>query len=149
LIPAAIIGDSVGYFIGYRAGVALYKREQTLWFRKDHLRKTHEFYEKWGGITIVIARFVPVLRTFAPVVAGIGQMSYRKFAIFNVVGGVGWVLSMTLLGYFLGQIAWVRENLEVSILAIAFISLIPVIVSVLKAKFGGPVAEPVEGGPQA
>jgi membrane-associated protein len=152
LIPAAIVGDSVGYFIGYRAGVTLYKREKTLWFRKDHLLKTHEFYETWGGITIVIARFVPLLRTFAPVVAGIAQMSYRKFVVYNIVGGAGWVIGLTVLGYFLGEIHWIREHLEGAIMAIVFVSIIPVIVSVLKARFGKSgvkPAQPVEGGPQA
>jgi membrane-associated protein len=149
LIPAAILGDSMGYLIGYRAGVALYKREQTRWFRRDHLLATHDFYEKWGGITIVIARFIPLLRTFAPVVAGIAQMSYRNFIVFNIVGGAGWVLSMTVMGYFLGQIQWIREHLEGAIMAIMFVSALPVMISVLKAKFGGRGVKPVEGGPKA
>lgn len=149
LIPAAIIGDTVGYFIGYRAGVTLYKRKQSTWFRQDHLLKTHDFYERWGGITIVIARFVPLLRTFAPVVAGIGQMSYRKFLFYNVIGGASWILSLTLLGYWLGQIEWIGKHLEISIMAIIFISLLPVIISVLKAKLGAPVPPPAQGGTQA
>src|SRR5919108_2896713 len=103
LIAAAILGDATGYWIGRRTGKALYSRPDSLFFRRDHLRITHEFYEKHGGKTIVIARFMPIVRTFAPVVAGVAEMGYHNFAIYNVVGGVGWVTSMTLGGYFLGR----------------------------------------------
>ncbi|MBP1691231.1 MAG: dedA, partial [Bacteroidetes bacterium] len=103
LIIAAITGDATGYYIGLKAGHALYNRPQSRWFRRDHLIKTREFYEKYGGITIVIARFMPFARTFAPVVAGIAEMKYRRFALFNIAGGIGWVVSMTFIGYFLGR----------------------------------------------
>src|ERR1043165_8647555 len=116
LIPAAIIGDSVGYWIGKRAGVKLYGREKTLFFRKDHLLKTKEFYEKYGGITIVLARFVPLIRTFAPVVAGIAQMSYRRFILYNIFGGIGWVTGLSVLGYYLGGIEWIGKNLDKTIM---------------------------------
>ena len=152
LIPAAIIGDSVGYWIGKRAGIKMYEREKTLFFRKDHLLKTKDFYEKHGGITIVIARFVPLIRTFAPVVAGIAQMPYRQFIAYNIFGGIGWVLSLSVLGYFLGGIPWVGKNLDKSIMAVIFVSLLPVIVTVIKSKFSSgkaaPAAAIVETGAQ-
>ena len=123
----AIVGDAVGYGIGFRAGVALYKREDSFWFRRKHLHYAREFYEKHGGKAIVLARFVPFARTFAPVVAGIGQMSYPRFAAFNVFGGIFWVVSMVLAGYYLGQVAWIRENLEKVVLLIIFLSISPIL----------------------
>ena len=130
---AAVVGDSVGYAIGYKAGVALYNRPQSRWFRRDHLLKTKAFYEKYGGVTIILARFMPFARTFAPTVAGIGQMNYSRFLMFNVVGGVGWVVSMSLLGYFFGQIPFVRDNIEKAILLIIFLSVLPVAIHAWKA----------------
>ncbi|HLX63280.1 MAG TPA: VTT domain-containing protein [Planctomycetota bacterium] len=136
LIPAAILGDTVGYWIGYRAGKGMYEREKTFFFRKDHLLKTKEFYERHGGKTIVIARFVPLIRTFAPVVAGIAQMPYRRFLAYNVFGGIGWILGLSMLGYFLGYNDKIGKHLDASIMAVIFVSLLPVIVTFLKAKFG-------------
>src|SRR6201999_1098311 len=106
LLPsiAAIVGDTVGYWIGAKSGPALFNREQSLLFSKKHLLRTKAFYERHGGKTIIIARFLPFARTFAPVVAGIGKMDYRRFISFNVFGGIGWVFSMTMLGYLLSQI---------------------------------------------
>ena len=129
LIAAAILGDTVGYWFGRRAGPALFKRPKSLLFNPAHLRRAHDFYEKHGGKTIVIARFMPVVRTFAPIVAGMGQMEYRRFLAFNVFGGIFWVLSMTLLGYFLGQIPGVRENIEIVILIVIFLSILPGIIA--------------------
>ncbi len=123
----AIVGDAVGYGIGFRTGVALYKREDSFWFRKKHLHYAREFYEKHGGKAIVLARFVPFARTFAPMVAGIGQMSYPRFAAFNVFGGIFWVVSMVLAGYYLGQVAWIRDNLEKVVLLIIFLSISPIL----------------------
>ena len=100
----AIVGDAVGFWIGVKTGPAIFKREKSFFFRKDYLLATHAFYEKHGGKTIVLARFMPFARTFAPVVAGVGKMSYRRFAAYNVVGGVGWVASMLVLGYALGNV---------------------------------------------
>lgn len=138
LIPAAIIGDTVGYWIGYRAGKGMYEREKTLFFRKDHLLATKEYYEKHGGATIIIARFVPLIRTFAPVVAGIAQMPYRQFLAYNILGGVGWVAGLSLLGYYLGGIEWIGKHLDITIIAIIFVSLLPAIITVgrgfLKSK---------------
>ena len=139
----AIVGDAVGYAIGYRAGVALYKREDSFWFRKKHLFYAREFYERHGGKAIVLARFVPFARTFAPVVAGIGQMSYPRFAAFNVFGGIFWVVSMVLAGYYLGQVAWIRDNLEKVVLLIVFLSICPILFEAARNRFGGrPGASP-------
>ena len=100
---AAIAGDSTGYAIGYHLGPRIFAREDSRWFHKDHLIRTQRFYEKYGAKTIVLARFVPIIRTFAPTVAGVGRMRYRTFLTFNVLGGIGWVLSMTLTGFYLGR----------------------------------------------
>ncbi len=134
LIPAAIIGDTVGYWIGYKIGDALYKRERTWYFRKEHLLTTRDYYEKHGGKTIVLARFAPILRTFAPVVAGIAQMPYKRFVSYNVFGGIGWILGLTALGYWLGEKPMVKNNLEVALALIIFISLLPAIVTFLKSR---------------
>ena len=142
LIPAAIIGDALGYWIGYKAGERLYQREKTWFFRRDHLLATKEFYEKHGGKTIVIARFVPIIRTFAPVVAGIGQMPYRRFAMYNVFGGIGWVTGLSVLGFYLGQYEVVKKNLEATILLIIFLSILPGIISIVKAKYFDKKNEP-------
>ena len=132
LISAAIIGDFVGYQLGRRAGPAIFNRPDSRWFKQEHLRRTHEFYEAHGGKTIIYARFIPIIRTFAPFVAGVAQMTYRRFASFNVFGGIGWVLSMTLLGYFLGDQPVVQRNLEKVILAIILISVAPVLLEAFK-----------------
>ncbi len=135
LCIAAVTGDATGYFIGLRTGHALYNRPQSRLFRRDHLIKTKEFYEKYGGITIVLARFMPFARTFAPVVAGIGEMKYRRFAMFNIAGGIGWVLSMTLLGYFLGRsIPGIERHIEYIIAIIVFASVLPMLVKYLQHK---------------
>jgi membrane-associated protein len=123
---AAIVGDSVGFFIGRKAGAALYHRPESRWFKRRHLLETKRFYEEYGAITIVLARFMPFARTFAPVVAGIGDMNYRKFVVFNVLGGIAWVSSMLLLGYYFGQIPFVQRHIEKVILLIIFISVLPV-----------------------
>jgi len=135
LIAAAIVGDAVGYWIGKRTGQALYNRPNSFFFRRQHLIKTHEFYEKHGGKTIVIARFMPILRTFAPVVAGAADMTYRKFVVYNVLGGVGWVLSMTLTGYFLGQaVPNIEEHIHIVVAVVIFLSLLPGLIAFLRAK---------------
>ena len=135
LIAAAIIGDTVGYWIGYKAGGAMYKREKTFFFRRDHLLYTKAFYEKHGGKTIILARFVPLVRTFAPVVAGIAQMRYRRFLAYNVFGGAGWIILISLLGYYLGQWNKIKDNLEATLMLIIFVSLLPALITVIKTKF--------------
>ncbi|MCU0373047.1 MAG: VTT domain-containing protein [Ignavibacteria bacterium] len=137
LIPAAIVGDAVGYWIGNKTGPKLFKKEQSLLFRKDYLIKTHEFYEKHGGITIVIARFMPIIRTFAPTVAGIAEMKYRDFFKYNVFGGIFWVLSMTLIGYLLGNtIPDINQHIEKVIIIVVFLSILPGIYKYVKHKLG-------------
>ena len=132
---AAVAGDATGYWIGARAGQALYSRPNSLLFRREHLIKTHAFYERHGGKTIVIARFMPIVRTFAPVVAGAAGMTYRRFALFNVAGGIGWVASMTLTGYFLGRaIPDLERNIHLVVAVVIFLSLLPGIISFLRAK---------------
>jgi membrane-associated protein len=127
---AAVLGDQVGFFIGAKTGPKIFKRESSFLFNKKHLMRTHEFYEKHGGKTIIIARFIPIIRTFAPVVAGVGNMNYRRFVSYNVFGGIGWVLSMTLLGYGLAS-TWpgVTEHIEKLIILIIFLSLLPGIIA--------------------
>ena len=135
LVLAAIAGDATGYWIGYRTGKALYNRPDSLLFRRDHLMKTHEFYEKHGGKTIVIARFMPILRTFAPVVAGAATMTYRRFAVYNIVGGASWVLSMTLIGYFLGRaVPNVEKHIHLVVAVVIFLSLLPGLISWLRVR---------------
>ena len=123
---AAIVGNSTGYLIGRRAGRALYERPESRWFKRRHLLETRAFYEKYGAMTIVLARFMPFARTFAPVVAGIGEMRYRRFVLFNVVGALAWVISMLLLGYYFGQIPFVQRHIEKVILLVIFVSVLPV-----------------------
>jgi membrane-associated protein len=134
-IVAAIAGDSVGYAFGRRVGPAIFSREDSFFFHKKHIERASAFYAKYGVKTIVLARFVPVVRTFAPVVAGIGQMKYRTFIMYNVVGGVLWVGSMTLLGFFVGTLVPNAEKyLHYIIAGIILLSFVPVIVEWLKAR---------------
>ena len=137
LIVAAILGDTLNYTIGRSIG---YKAVQIKIFGKqfvlpEHLDKTHQFYEKYGAKTIVIARFVPIVRTLAPFVAGIGKMSYKTFITYNVIGGFVWIISLTLAGYFLGSITWVQENFSKVVLVIIVISVLPLFFEVFKEKF--------------
>ena len=135
LTVAAICGNAVGYLIGRRAGKALYNRPQSRFFRRDHLLKTRDFYERYGGITIVMAQFMPFARTFAPVVAGIAEMKYRRFATFNVGGAIGWITSMVLLGYYLGRsIPGIERHIEYVIAAVVFISVLPILIKYLQHR---------------
>jgi membrane-associated protein len=134
LAAAAVIGDTVNYWIGKIIGPKIFHREKTRFFRKEYLDRTHEFYEKYGAETIIIARFVPIIRTFAPFVAGIGRMSYLKFISYNVIGGVGWVAIFTFGGYFFGNIPFVKNNFSIVIIAIILISLVPAVVEFLKHR---------------
>ena len=125
---AAIVGDATGYAIGKRAGVALYNRPNSLLFRREHLELSREYYERHGGKSIVIARFIPILRTFAPVVAGVAMMGYRRFATYNVFGGILWVASMTLTGYALGSLVpadVLESRIHYIVAGIIFVSLLP------------------------
>ncbi|MFH1016936.1 MAG: VTT domain-containing protein [Pseudomonadota bacterium] len=133
LSVAAIVGDGVGYFLGKKAGPRVFTREDSLFFKKSHLRKTHDFYERHGGKTIILARFIPIIRTFAPFVAGMADMTYMKFLSYNVFGGVGWVLSMTGAGYLLGNVPFIKRNFEATVLVIVFVSALPLFKEVLAA----------------
>jgi len=131
LIIAAVIGDAVNYSIGHYLGDRAYNIK---WIKKEYLDKTHAFFEKHGGKAIFLARFVPIVRTFAPFVAGIGKMSYRYFATYNIVGGVSWVALFTLLGFFFGNIPFVKANFELVIIAIILLSVVPMVVEWWKAR---------------
>lgn len=134
LAAAAVLGDTVNYWIGRRVGPRIFQREKARLFKKEYLDRTHAFYEKHGGVTIIIARFVPIIRTFAPFVAGIGRMSYGKFISYNVIGGVGWVGLFVFAGYLFGNIPFVKKNFSLVILAIILISLVPGIVEFLRHR---------------
>jgi len=140
LVPlCAIVGDQIGYWIGRKAGQALYRREDSLIFRKRHLERAHQFYEKYGGKTVILARFVPIVRTFCPPVAGAAMMPYARYVAFDVVGGLLWGGGMILGGYFLGRkIPNVSENIHYVIAVVIFLSLLPPIIGLLRAKFSGP-----------
>ncbi len=132
---AAIVGDTVGYNIGARAGPKLFTRPDSLLFNRKHLITTKEFYERHGPFTIVIARFIPILRTFAPVVAGVGTMEYKRFIVYNVAGGIGWVVTTVLGGYFLGQmVPNIHDHIHKVIAVVIVLSLLPAIIKVAKEK---------------
>lgn len=135
---AAIAGDTVGYFIGRKAGPAIFSRPDSRFFKRKHLDSAHEFYEKHGPKTIVLARFVPIVRTFAPTVAGAAGMKYRQFIAYNIIGGIGWICSMLLLGYFLGNVPIIKNNLEKAVLGIVFLSILPMIFHALKERKSQP-----------
>lgn len=135
LIPAAILGNATGYQIGKRTGKALYSRPDSLLFRREHLAMTHEYYERHGGATIIIAQFAPILRTFAPVVAGVAEMGYRKFASYNVIGAIAWISTMTLGGYLLGNvIPGIDKRIDVVVMVVIAISLLPAIIGWLRSR---------------
>ncbi len=134
LCIAAVIGDAVNYTIGYRLGPKVFHREDSWLLNKKHLLQAQEFYEKYGGKTIFLARFIPIIRTFAPFVAGIGKMSYRRFFLYNVTGGVTWVLVFALAGYYFGNVPAVKRNFHFVIVAIIVLSLLPPVIEVLRAR---------------
>ena len=134
LIAAAVMGDTVNYHIGKYLGPKVFHKQNVRFFKKEHLIRTHNFYEKHGGKTIIIARFIPIIRTFAPFVAGMGNMTYWRFLSYNIIGGIAWVAIFILGGYFFGNIPVVRNNFTLVIFAIIFISILPGIVSFLASK---------------
>lgn len=134
LICAAIIGDNTGYLLGRSAGPMVFSRPKSRLFNPEHVVKAHEFYERHGGRAIVYARFVPIIRTFMPFMAGVSGMQYPRFLTFSIFGGAGWIASMTLLGYKLGSYRFIQKNIEVVILAVVFLSLIPVAMQFLKSR---------------
>lgn len=137
LISAAIIGDTFGYWFGKKTGPKIFKKEKSIFFAKDHLLKAKNFYEIHGGKTIILARFIPFIRTFAPVVAGIGQMNYKKFVTFNILGAIIWVCSLTLLGFFIGNIPGIQAYMEQILFIVLIIQIIPFVYAFFKAIYIG------------
>ena len=131
---AAVAGDQVGYVFGQRVGPALFRRPESRLFKQENVDKAHAFFEKHGPKAIVLARFVPIIRTFTPITAGVSRMEYRTFVTFNVIGGTIWAFGVTLLGYFLGQVDVVEQNLEVAILLVVAISVTPIALELVKAR---------------
>lgn len=140
LMSAAVLGNVANYAIGYKLGPAVFKSEKSRLFNREYLERTHAFYEKYGALTIIIARFIPIIRTFAPFVAGIGRMRYLRFFLYNLAGSIGWVALFLSGGYFFGVLPFVRRNFSLVSLGIIFVSLIPTIVTVIKVKLAGRVA---------
>ncbi len=149
LFIAAVVGDAVGYYSGKKLGPAVFSRPKSRFFNPEHLRKAHAFYEKHGGKTIIIARFVPIVRTFAPIVAGAADMSYKRFAAYNIFGGLFWITSMLFAGYFLGGLVeqavqnWfgienfkLEEHIDKVVIVVVFLSILPMIIEYLRHKFG-------------
>lgn len=132
LFIAAFAGDQVGYFIGNKAGPKIFNRPDSRFFKQSHIERTNDFFDRYGGRTIILARFVPFVRTYAPVAAGFGKMSYKHFISFNVIGALLWGVGITVLGYFLGQIAFVHDNIEAILVLIVFVSVLPVIFEVTR-----------------
>ncbi|EZI30354.1 DedA family protein [Pseudomonas extremaustralis] len=136
LMLAAILGDSTNYVIGRTAGERLFSNPNSKIFRRDYLQKTHDFYDKHGGKTVTLARFLPILRTFAPFVAGIAKMPYPRFFGFSVLGTVFWVGGLVTLGYFFGNVPFIKKNLSLLVVFIILLSLVPMIISVFRSRFG-------------
>lgn len=134
MIVSAIVGDAVGYALGRKAGVSIFNKPDSKLFKREYLLRTQEFYDKHGGKAIIYARFVPIIRTFAPFIAGVAKMDYPRFLSFNVFGGIGWVVSMTMAGYFLGDNEIVRKHFEKVIIGIVFISVLPIVFELLKGR---------------
>ena len=132
LMVAAVVGDAVNYYVGLQMGQYVFERGRLRFVKHSHLMAAKAFYERHGGKAIVLARFAPLVRTFTPFVAGVARMGYRRFALYNIAGGVAWVLSMTLAGYWLGQIPWIQRNFELVVIGIVVISVMPLAVSALR-----------------
>lgn len=134
LSAAAIIGDQVGYTLGKQTGSKIFSRPDSRFFKQEYVRRTQQFYEKYGGKTVAFARFVPIVRTFAAFMAGVAGMPRSTFTLYSIPGGIGWVVSMTLAGYYLGRIPWVRAHFEKIVIGIVLVSVIPVVLQVIKAR---------------
>ena len=148
LIPlAAIMGDQVGYMIGKNGGERLFKRDDARIFKKRYLDESHEFFERHGPVTIFLARFVPIVRTYAPLVAGASNMRYRTFLKWNVVGGIVWGAGLTALGYLLGQVSFIREHVDIIFIVIVLVSVVPIVLEVTRRSRGGRAARAAEQQP--
>jgi membrane-associated protein len=146
LMAAAMAGDSTNYFLGRRTGPRIFSRPDSRLFKQEYVTRTKAFYERYGGKTIIFARFAPIIRTFAPFLAGVGGMPYPRFLSFSVCGNVGWVFLLTMLGYGLGNVPLVRRNFDIAILTIVFVSLLPTFIEVAKAKRSSARAADQAGG---
>ena len=133
LFIAAVLGDTLNYWVGSKLGPAVFRREDSIWLRKKHLERAHVFFEKYGGRAIILARFVPIVRTFVPFIAGVGSMSYRRFLAFNFVGGFVWIYAFTYLGFFFGNLPVVKKNFGLVILAIITVSVLPIAIEAARA----------------
>ena len=147
LIAAAVLGDSVNYGIGHYIGPKVFERPDSRWFRKVHLLRTQAFYERYGGVTIIIGRFVPIIRTFAPFLAGVAGMSYRRFLCYNVVGACLWIALLVYAGFLFGNIPWVKDNLTLIVVAIVVVSLIPAVTTFLRERRGLRIEDRGSGTP--
>jgi membrane-associated protein len=134
LTVAAILGDSLNYAVGNYIGPRVFDKPDSRWFRQEYLRQTQAFYDKYGGVAIIIGRFIPIFRTFAPFLAGVAGMTYRKFLSYNVVGGVLWISSLVYAGYLFGNIPWVKQNLTLIVLGIVIVSLMPAVITFLRER---------------
>jgi len=134
LIAAAILGDTINYTVGHYIGPRVFDRPDSRWLRQEHLRRTQAFYDRYGGITIIIGRFVPIIRTFAPFLAGVAGMTYRRFLSYNVVGAVLWIVSLVYAGYLFGNIPWVKQNLTLIVFLIVAVSLIPAVTTFIRER---------------
>lgn len=134
LIAAAALGDSLNYAIGHYIGPKVFHEPESRWFKRAYLLRTQAFYDKYGGVTIIIGRFVPIIRTFAPFLAGVAGMSYQRFLSYNVIGAVAWITSLAYAGYVFGNIPWVKQNLTYIIIGIVIVSLLPAITTFIKER---------------
>lgn len=134
LIVAAVLGDSVNYSVGHYIGPKVFQRPDSRWFRQEYLARTQAFYDTYGGITIIIGRFIPIIRTFAPFLAGVAGMSYRRFLSYNIVGGCLWIGLLVYAGYLFGNIPWVKDNLSLIVIAIVAVSLIPAVTTFIRER---------------
>jgi membrane-associated protein len=134
LTIASVVGDQSGYFLGHKTGFRIFSRPDSRFFKQQYVTQTTEFYRKHGGKTLIYAKFVPIVRTFAPFMAGVAKMRYVRFLSFNIFGGIGWVISMTLAGYFLGGVPVIRQHFEKVVIGIVVVSVLPVILQVLKSR---------------
>ena len=141
LIVAAVLGDSINYGVGHYIGPKVFQRRDSRWFKQEHLRRTQAFYERYGGVTIIIGRFVPIIRTFAPFLAGVAGMSYRRFLSYNIVGGCLWIGLLVYAGYLFGNIPWVKQNLSLIVIAIVVVSLIPAATTFVRERRAANAAE--------
>ncbi|MER0246908.1 VTT domain-containing protein, partial [Streptomyces sp. HSW2009] len=149
VVLAAVLGDQAGYLFGRKVGPSLFKRPDSKLFKQENVEKAHEFFEKHGPKSLVLARFVPIVRTFTPIIAGVSRMNYRSFLIFNVIGGVLWGAGVTLLGAGLGKVEWVHSNIEAMLVGIVLLSVVPIAIEFLRARSKSKKAAAAGGGAPA